>query len=278
MSMTTQKIRSVVFLSRGSQTETPQRLAARLEPILKANGIEFLNNPSETPNDEYLLIRWGVTRMSHLDARAKGILNPAERVHFNADNKRGAHQLMLDAGVSTPKFWTSWEEAKAEANKLGCDLLRRRLHHTRGRDILRVKPTDDLPRKRRSGYYVQLLDKDAEFRLHMFEDKCIGMAQKLNISGQGDPLIWNDDHGWEFKYIPQREREGIPHYNGMVEESAKALRAIGLNFGAVDLIMVNGIPFILEMNSAPALHQTKRYSKAILHWIEEQLEVELSQI
>lgn len=269
MNMTTQRIRAVVFVDVGvSRTETPQRLAARLEPILRANGIEFFNNPSTSPEGDYLVIRWGATRMAHLDEGAKGILNPAERIHFNADDKRGAHKAMLDAGVSTPKFWTTWEEAKAQATQLGCDLLRRRLHHTRGRDILRVKPTDDLPRKRRSGYYVQLLDKDAEFRLHMFEGKCIGMAQKLNTSGQGDPLIWNDDHGWEFRYIPAGEREGIPHYAKMVEESAKALKAIGLNFGAVDLIMVKGQPYILEVNTAPALHQTKRYSNAIVRWVE----------
>jgi glutathione synthase/RimK-type ligase-like ATP-grasp enzyme len=267
--MTAPKIKAVVFVDVGvSRTETPQRLAARLEPILKANDIEFYNNPSTKPDGDYLVIRWGATRMSHLDSEAKEILNPAERIAHNANDKRAAHKAMLDAGVSTPKFWTTWEAAKAAGKELGCDLLRRRLHHTRGKDIIRVKPTDNLPRRRRSGYYVQLLDKDAEFRLHMFGSDCIGMAQKLNTSGQGDPLIWNDDHGWEFKYIPQDEREQVPYYNEMVAESAKALKAIGLNFGAVDLIMVKGQPYILEVNTAPALHQTKRYSKAMIKWIQ----------
>jgi len=258
----------VVFVDVGvSKTETPQRLAARLEPILKANGIEFFNNPTERPRGDYLVIRWGATRMPHLDSGAKGILNPAERIALNANDKRAAHRAMLEAGVSTPQFWTTWEEAKVKATELGCDLLRRRLHHTRGKDILRLKPSDELPRRRRSGYYVQLLDKDAEFRLHVFGDKCIGMAQKVNNSGQGDSLIWNDDNGWDFVYIPQDEREQIPHYKKMVAESAKALKAIGLSFGAVDLVMVKGQPYILEVNTAPALHQTKRYSKAMLAWV-----------
>jgi glutathione synthase/RimK-type ligase-like ATP-grasp enzyme len=258
----------IVFVDCGvSQSETPDRIVQRLQ---EEEGLEVIRNPRSTPSD-YSLIRWGATRFSELDRLTDSVLNRSDAIAFNI-RKDLAHKKMLEAGVSSPLMWSTFQEARRQSRELGCDFLRRKKHHTQGKDILRVKPTDHLPHNRRHGYYTQLLEKTAEFRLHIFQDRCIGIAQKVKREGDTpNPLIWNFENGWDLVYTPREEREAaIPHYREMVAESSKAVKALSLDFGAVDLIMVGAKPYILEVNTAPKLAQTKRYSKAFIQWIGEQ--------
>lgn len=262
----------LIFIDCGvSQSETPQRIIERLEETLIPNNIEVLRNPSSIQRGEYLIVRWGSPRFAPLDENSEGILNQATKIEFNI-NKFMAHQKMFEDEVSVPRFWSSFNTARTECLNLGCDFLRRRKSHTQGRDIIRLSPRDNLPRNKRSGYYVQMLEKDAEYRLHIFKDECIGLAKKEQREN-ANPLIWNFENGWDLVYIPQDEREeDVPHYNKMKEESIKAIKSLGLDFGAVDLIMVGNKPYVLEVNTAPKLYQTKRYSKNIIKWMENVLE------
>ena len=138
-----------------------------------------------------------------------------------------------------------------------------------GTDIIRLHPTDTLSSAKRSGYYVQLLAKTAEYRLHILNGTCIGLAEKKPKSEEeANKLIWNFENGWDLVYIPREEREDeVPHYVEMVKEATKAVKAIGLNFGAVDLIMVGSKPYILEVNTSPKLNDTNRYAKNFAKWV-----------
>ena len=258
----------VVFIDCGvSKSQTPERIIQRLEE----DGLKVVRNPSHIPDEEYVVIRWGSDRYPELDEGAKAVLNPARAINGNL-HKDKAHAKFLEAGVSAPLFWNDFETARAACRELGCDFLRRRKHHIQGQDIIRLSPTDNLPRAKRSGYYVQFLEKDREFRLHIFQDRCIGMAEKKKREGDNpNPIIWNFENGWDLVYYSKEERErDIPHYREMVEESVKACEAIGLDFGAVDLIMCNEKPYILEANTAPKLAEVKRYSKNFRQWVESQ--------
>lgn len=251
-----------------SQSETPDRIIAGLKPILERSDIGLVRNEQAEPEENDLVIRWGSPRMAHLDELAKATLNRS-RVLNTILNKRIAHQMMLEAKVNVPMFWTSYDATRVGSQDLGCDYLRRRLHHTQGKDIIRLKPTDRLPRERRSGYYVQCLNKTAEYRFHIFQDKCIGLAQKVRKEGEhSNDLIWNFETGWDLVYIDVRERERqVENYQTLRAEAVKAVKALGLDFGAVDLIVADGKPFILEANTAPKLHDTKRYSRAMAKWV-----------
>ena len=246
---------TIVFLDCGvSKSETPQRLAERLTTVLTANDIAVQRNASHSNDRNLLTIRWGTTRYSDMDTLSKAILNPARSIFANLD-KRNAHRLMYEAGVSVPLFWTSFNQARRASRELGCDFLRRRLHHMQGTDIIRLHPTDTLSSAKRSGYYVQLLAKTAEYRLHILNGTCIGLAEKKPKDGErANQLIWNFENGWDLIYYSREERESAaPHYAKMVEEATKACKAVGLNFGAVDLVMVGSKPYILELNTSPKL-------------------------
>jgi glutathione synthase/RimK-type ligase-like ATP-grasp enzyme len=253
----------IVFIDCGvSESETPQRIISRLEEA----GLKVVRNPTTRPSEKYVLIRWGSPRHPDLDEGAKAVLNSAESIKTNL-HKNVAHRKMLEAGVKAPLFWTTFSEAKRASRELGCDFLRRRKHHIQGRDIIRLKPTDNLPHNKRHGYYVQYLEKTAEFRLHIFGDECIGLAEKKPKENPNQ-TIWNFENGWDLQYINSEDREAqVPHYNEMVLEATKALKALKLDFGAVDLIMCNGKPFVLEANTSPKLYQTKRYSKNFKSWV-----------
>ncbi len=256
----------IIFIDCGrSKSQTPERIIQRLEE----DGLKVVHNPSHAPDEEYVVIRWGSTRYPELDEGAKAVLNSTEAINGNL-HKDKAHAKFLEVGVSAPLFWTTWEEAKTKAKELGCDILRRRKHHIQGKDILRLSPTDNLPRAKRSGYYVQFVEKDREFRLHIFQDKCIGLAEKKPAENP-NPVIWNFENGWELVYYAKEEREeAVSNYREMVAESVKAVKALGLDFGAVDLIMCNEKPYILEANTAPKLAEVKRYSKNFRQWVESQ--------
>ena len=253
----------LAFLDCGvSRSETPQRIVSRLQE----GGLEVMRNPSSRPTGDYLTIRWGSPRFSDLDKGAKSILNCADSIVGNL-HKDIAHKKMLEAGVSTPLFWTSFEEARRESRRLGCDFLRRRKHHIQGKDIIRISPSDNLPRAKRSGYYTQYLEKDAEFRFHIFHDRCIGLAQKKPRS-DANPTIWNYENGWDVVYLDKAERDALPYLENMRAESFKATKCLGLDFAAIDLIMVGSQPYILEANSAPKLNDANRYAKPMLRWVE----------
>lgn len=253
-----------------SQSGTSDRLIERLEQ----SEVEVIHNPRSTPQDQIPIIRWGSARFIELDNLYLDtpILNHGDEIEFNL-HKDWAHKKMLEAGVRAPAMWTDYMTAKRASREMGTDFLRRRKHHVQGKDIIRLNPRrDKLSRERRSGYYVQYLEKEAEFRLHIFQDKCIGVAEKVRREDEeASNTIWNFENGWDLVYTPKDQREeDIPNYREMEGESIKALRALNLDFGAVDIIMAENKPYILEVNTAPKLYQTKRYSKNFINWIQEQ--------
>lgn len=252
----------VVFLDYGnSQSETPERVFERLERVLSKADIPIERNPNQAEGP-YIVIRWGTAHKAELDTKAKAVLNLASAINFNL-HKNEAHAKFLEFGINTPRFWNDLDSAR----RAGVPFLRRRKHHIQGRDIIKVEAGHSLPRVRRSGYYTEYIEKTAEYRLHILNGECIGLAQK--IPGENaNPLIWNFENGWDIEYIPAEYRAlSIPYYEEMLAEANKAVKCLGLNFGAVDLIMADDKPYILEVNTAPKLHNTKRYSKNMIKWL-----------
>ena len=74
-------------------------------------------------------------------------------------------------------------------------------------------------------------------------------AKKFAQDG-ANMLIRSNRLGWKFIRVKSISKE-------LEDEAIKALKAIGLNFGAVDCcIDANGKPWIIEVNSGPGLEET----------------------
>lgn len=145
--------------------------------------------------------------------------------------------------------------------------LARRNNHVGGRDLLRPDGGAD--------YYSKKEAIVNEYRVHSFFGRSIRAGKKVHRTPQsetpfnGTPHEWvrSFDAGWQMSYAdgqlgrnPQRIRD-IAH---------AAVKALGLNFGAVDIgELADGTLIVLEVNRAPGVEggTTEAYARAIRRWI-----------
>ena len=117
--------------------------------------------------------------------------------------------------------------------------------------------------------YVQYKKKRHEYRVHFFKNKdgsyqVIDVTQKKKRKGAEnlDTKIRNHKNGWVYA------REGIVEPTDLREQAIRTAHAVGLDFGAVDLIWneKENKSYVLEVNSAPGLVGTtlEQYCQAFL--------------
>jgi glutathione synthase/RimK-type ligase-like ATP-grasp enzyme len=87
-----------------------------------------------------------------------------------------------------------------------------------------------------------------EFRVHIINNKVIDVTKKLRPRDREvNELIRNHGNGWVFG------RDGIKIPRSVIIHSKRAIKTLGLDFGAVDIIYKDGSCYILEVNTAPGL-------------------------
>lgn len=207
--------------------------------------------------ERFLILNWGCSRMRFAYGR---ILNKPEAVYLAVDKLR-AFTKMKEAGVSTVEFTTDKEIAQQWQERKWRIVCRHVLQGSGGVGITVVNLGEQIPH---APLYTKYMRKDAEYRLHIFRDKVIDATQKKHVRGIQDQdnfnaLIRNHANGWVFC----RENINIPE--NAIAEAKKAVNALGLDFGAVDLIYRNGQVYILEVNCAPGLEGTtlEKYVKEL---------------
>ena len=132
--------------------------------------------------------------------------------------------------------------------------------HHGGNDL--IDPSDN------PDFYVKKVNITREWRVHSFDGRSIRAAEKVereDFEGTPHPWIRSYDLGWRFSYrdgaVRQAHRD-LAH---------RAVRALGLTFGAVDIGEVDGNLIVIEVNRAPGLDGTtpERYARAIQRYVEE---------
>lgn len=169
-------------------------------------------------------------------------------------NKR---RELASLGTLAPKMWTINSH-----RTIDFPVLIRKEHHTGGLDIVYYE-------RKILGYFdpmthfiVKYIPKKKEYRVHIFKDKCLGIARKLHQDPKHDvtqDIVWSYDNGYRHCFID----EECPQ---LEELGRKAVDALGLDFGAVDIILgMDGKYYVLEVNTAPGLmpERAKLYAEAI---------------
>lgn len=167
-------------------------------------------------------------------------LNP-DTTH--AVNKRLMRELFRDAGVPAPRLYTP-EEALAALTD-GAKLIGRPDFHTRGRGFWLCSTPDrwqiamrGTRKKKPATHFVEFIDADHELRVHVFRGKSIRISEKKFADDRRDYTTIKPTLG--------RRRH--------VRDAAKqAVAALGLDFGAVDVLATNDAAWVLEVNTAPGL-------------------------
>jgi glutathione synthase/RimK-type ligase-like ATP-grasp enzyme len=194
----------------------------------------------------HLIINWGCSTYPEWDEEDAGkVLNTPHSVGVAA-NKITAFYGMQDT-VEIPMFWTSKESAKrymeAGRFKVVCRTL---LSGHSGAGIVIASTPEELVD---APLYTQFIEKDKEYRVHVFNGKVIDYQQKKKRRGvecNGD--VRNRHTGWVYARIDVTLPETVE------TNVIRAVSSLGLDFGAVDLCTDrNGNVFVFEVNTAPGI-------------------------
>lgn len=133
----------------------------------------------------------------------------------------------------------------------------------------------------RAQVYTRLIQKRREYRVHIGRDsggvfRIIDVCRKIRRPGVDDsnrPLIWNHENDFIFVRTGVNTTT-VPHR--VLQAAGNAVSTLGLDFGAVDIIVKRGGPlseapvYVLEVNTAPGMEGTtvQRYAEFFRHHIE----------
>ena len=135
-----------------------------------------------------------------------------------------------------------------------------------GRTNNHIGGTDLLNPVGQPDFYAKKEELKEEYRIHIFNGKSIRAGVKVKREGFANPHAWvrSFDGGWKIKYDEFKSKKK------MREIAAKAVEALGLNFGAVDVgKKADGTYIVLEVNRAPGAENNTAvaYAKAIEGWL-----------
>lgn len=138
--------------------------------------------------------------------------------------------------------------------------LARLRRHKSGNDLMRNLTVGDF-------YVKKIEDVEQEFRIHIFQGKSIRAGvKKAKPDENPHPWIRSVDHGWWLDYgeaLPEQHIKKLRHM------AKKAIKALGYDFGAVDIgIRTGSKTVVFEVNTAPGL-STKATALAYAKHIKE---------
>lgn len=198
------------------------------------------------------LIRWG----SRIEIPDTSIVYNNSKAIERATDKKKSRKLMLEKGVSCPKL--------VNRNNTVFPVIARPSRHAKGKNFVVLRNVTEFrnhwdAHEHNGWYYSEFIDKEREIRVHCAHGKVLEVMEKPRPTDGG--IAWNRAiNGAPFVRV---ERANYKLY--MVKEALKAIKALGLDFGGVDVIIVGKQAYVLEVNTSPTLnsspHVTSRYAK-----------------
>lgn len=163
----------------------------------------------------------------------------------NARDKRAAFTMWSKSGVAHVPYTTAKKDAQKWLDA-GSKVFARSAGGQAGSGITIVSPGEDLPSK---PLYTRHIPSTHEFRVNVVRDKVTIVQEKRKKNGVvADNLIRAIEHkGWCFCI------KNVVEPAGLRELGVKAVGALGLDFGAVDIIYDKPTKklYVLEVNTAP---------------------------
>lgn len=240
----------------------PYKLASKGAKLLALEMSKLLGykvkrvSPTYIPRRNEKVINWGCNKDYYKVQEQDANHSPTP-----ATNKLETFKKFKEAGVSHPEWTTSAEEAKEWINQGTTVLARTVLTGNSGRGILLL---DSLEHFHNAPLYVKYKKKKKEFRVHVVYGEVIEVVEKRKRKGyEGvDTKIRNHSNGWVFC------RDDITEPGDLRSTAVAAVCAVGLDFGAVDIIWneKENKCYALEINTAPGIEGTtiKQYAEALI--------------
>lgn len=188
------------------------------------------------------VVRWG-NRMSPGSDAFMRVLNPAAAIE-RASHKLMSLEILREEGVPVPDFDT---DPEALVERAGYPILGRNIQHARATDVVLCLQRRDFRRRPRD-YYVAYIPTNREYRLHVAGGKVIRVQGKY-LDVREDYLPWVRNYGTGHRFRAPSRRL----HNARLDSAVGAVEALGLDFGAVDLIVADsGAHYVLEVNTSPS--------------------------
>lgn len=239
---------------------------------------------------EHIIINWGNSRRPAwmTEEIDDFILNKPEAVAVAA-NKLRTLQLLTESGVPTVPWTTMKSDAEFWANTLNKVYARHVLDGHSGEGIEVIQPNENLEAGRMQDIANELyelgrnalaesveaqieltisevpdaplytlgVENHGEYRVHVFDGEVILYQKKSRRVDDDGNVITADGEEADVRNLASNwiYRTGNLNRLERVEELAlNAVASLGLDFGAVDIIMdENGEVYVLEINTAPGL-------------------------
>lgn len=195
-----------------------------------------------------LLINWGSSTAPDRVGHAHRVLNPFNNVKTASNKLLSFEKFSENEEIHIPQWTTDPEVART----FGTVVCRTVLRGHSGNGIVLWEGDGDLPR---APLYTQYVKKKHEFRVHVMNGEVIDVQQKRkrrDFDGEPNTKVRNHQNGWVYC----RENLDIP--DDLSRQAILATGALGLDFGAVDLIYNErqNRSYVLEVNTAPGLEGT----------------------
>lgn len=216
------------------------------------------------PKKTDIVINWGNSNTPVFGNL--GIINDPNAVAI-AINKIDTFRMFDIHGIKCPE-WTTEHEKAIEWINQGSTVLQRSSVTSHGGNHITI--LNDTSLCTQAPLYVKYKKKKKEFRVHVFKEKVIDVTEKKKRNGfnslpNANTYIRSHNNGWVFC------RQNIQEPTEMRELAIKAIKAVGLDFGAVDIIWneFENICYVLEINTAPGLDNTtaSKYKEAITNYV-----------
>lgn len=230
-------------------------------PLIKRERSRFVGSPRKT------VINWGCQELPREVNKCRIINDPrkvatvANKISFFRAVTAAKGRDRAFVALNIPRYAITANGAM----DWGTDVVvRQNVSSSGGRGASVVQRGGRIPD---APLYTEYIKKEAEFRIHVVGGRVIDATRKVSRAGQ-EPRNWqirSYDNGFIF------QREGTDTHRGYrkaCEQALLAMRAIGLDFGGVDVIynQRDDRAYVLEINSAPGIEGTTvdRYKEAFM--------------
>jgi len=213
-----------------------------------------------------ILVNWGSSKPIDLPKGCDTILNDPVRVKL-ASNKLDFFEYLFGPECPDPFIKTvEWTDSQNLAEQWVGDgyivVARTKLTGHSGDGIIIVEKGEAIPD---APLYTKYIFKEKEYRVHVANGKVIDTQRKIKDPDR-EVVTWKvRSHANGFLFA----RNGIDPDHARDQLATAAVNALGLHFGAVDIIQDKaGVLYVLEINTAPGLEgQTvERYAEAFRSW------------
>lgn len=239
------------------------RSAIRLQTYIREEGVECLRVYADgeyRPRSSDLIIGWGSGNTPRWASSAQHWYNRSNKI-LNSVNKLTSFNLFARGNVPHVPYTTRKSDVVQWYREGSQAVLR---HEVEGRDGegLEIVPTIYDFWDKEAPLYTKFIPNTTEYRIHVFKNTVIDIQQKRPRDGvrEVNQNVRTTSGGWGLY-------RGNVHCPQVCQNAAiAAVRALGLDFGAVDVLATAHSAYVLEVNTAPELTEicTEKYGDTIM--------------